>query len=139
MGGRLRGGSLAMMPSAKFPDLVGASVLITGGGSGIGAALTEGFARQGAKVALIDIAEAPSTALVERIGKETGTRPLFLRVDLRDVEALRAAIADAAAAHGDITVLVNNAALDERHAAEDVTVEFWDDNQAINLRPHFFT
>ena len=128
-----------MMPSAKFPDLAGASVLITGGGSGIGAALTEGFVRQGAKVAFIDVAEGPSKTLADRLEKETGARPLFLKADLRDIEALRAAIAEAASAHGDITVLVNNAAFDERHQVADVTVDFWDDNQAINLRPHFFT
>lgn len=128
-----------MMPSARFPDLDGASVLITGGGSGIGAALTEGFTLQGCKVAFIDIAEASSIALCDRIEKAAGKRPLFLKADLRDVEALRAAAAEAAAAHGPVTVLVNNAALDTRHAAEEVTVEFWDDNQSINLRPHFFT
>ena len=128
-----------MMPSARFPDLKGASVLITGGGSGIGAALTEGFVRQGARVAFLDIAAAPSKALAYRLEKDTGSRPLYLEVDLRDVEALRRAVGEAASAHGDITVLVNNAALDTRHAAEDVTVEYWDDNQAINLRPHFFT
>jgi galactose dehydrogenase len=128
-----------MMPSARFPDLQGASVLITGGGSGIGAALTEGFARQGCKVAFIDIAEAPSSALCAHLEKTLGARPLFLNADLRDVEALRAAAAAAAEAHGPVTVLINNAALDSRHAAEDVTVEFWDDNQSINLRPHFFT
>jgi NAD(P)-dependent dehydrogenase (short-subunit alcohol dehydrogenase family) len=101
--------------------------------------LTEGFARQGSKVAFIDIAEAPSTALADRLEKELGARPLFIEADLRDIGALRAAAAKAAAAHGDVTVLVNNAALDDRHAAEDVTEEFWDSNQAINLRPHFFT
>jgi galactose dehydrogenase len=129
----------AMMPSARFPDLAGASVLITGGGSGIGAALTEGFVRQGARVAFLDIADAASTALADRIEKETGSRPLYLRADLREVEQLRRAIGEAAKAHGDVTVLVNNAALDDRHAAEDVSVEYWDNNQAINLRPHFFT
>lgn len=128
-----------MRTSAIFPDLKGASVLITGGGSGIGAALTEGFVRQGAKVAFVDVAEEPSNTLVGRIGKETGVRPLFLKADLRDIEALRAAIGQAATAHGDITVLVNNAAWDDRHAAEDVTVEYWDNNQSINLRPHFFS
>lgn len=128
-----------MMPSARFADLDGASVLITGGGSGIGAALTEGFLRQGAKVAFVDIAEQSSTALADRLDKELGRRPLYLKSDLRDVEALRAAVSKAAEAHGDVTVLINNAALDDRHAVEDVTVEYWDNNLAINLRPHFFT
>ncbi|BCH13750.1 SDR family NAD(P)-dependent oxidoreductase [Mesorhizobium sp. L-2-11] len=128
-----------MMPSARFADLEGASVLITGGGSGIGAALTDGFARQGAKVAFIDIADGPSLALADRIETDLGRRPLYLKTDIRDIEALRASVAKAAEAHGDVTVLVNNAALDDRHAVEDVTVEFWDNNQAVNLRPHFFS
>jgi galactose dehydrogenase len=127
-----------MMPSAQFPDLKGASVLITGGGSGIGAALTEGFVRQGCKVAFIDIADAPSRELVNRLEKSTGSRPLFIRADLRDIEALRAAAAKASHVHGPVTVLINNAAFDERHEITDVTVEYWDDNQAINLRPQFF-
>jgi NAD(P)-dependent dehydrogenase (short-subunit alcohol dehydrogenase family) len=128
-----------MMPSARFADLDGASVLITGGGSGIGAALTEGFMRQGARVAFIDIADKPSTALADRLERELGRRPLYLKTDLRDIEALRAAAAQAADAHGDVTALVNNAALDDRHEVKDVTVAFWDNNLAINLRPHFFT
>ena len=72
-----------MMPSARFPDLEDASVLITGGGSGIGAALTEGFALQGAKVAFIDIAEAPSHALVDRVAKAAAHAPLYLKADLQ--------------------------------------------------------
>ncbi len=127
-----------MMPSARFPDLDGASVLITGGGSGIGAALTTGFARQGAKVAFIDIAEEESQTLVERLA-DAPHRPLFLKADLRDINALRDAVAAAAAAHGPVTVLINNAAYDQRHDIAEVTPEYWDDNQAINLRPHFFT
>jgi NAD(P)-dependent dehydrogenase (short-subunit alcohol dehydrogenase family) len=125
--------------AARFPDLEGASVLITGGGSGIGAALTEGFVRQCANVAFIDIAAAPSEVLCTRLERETGRRPLFIRADLRDIQALRRAVAEAASAHGPITVLINNAALDDRHEIADVTEKFWDDNQAINLRPHFFT
>jgi NAD(P)-dependent dehydrogenase (short-subunit alcohol dehydrogenase family) len=128
-----------MMPSARFPDLAGASVLITGGGSGIGAALTEGFALQGCRVAFIDIAEEASEALCTELEGKAGARPLFLKCDLRDVEALRAAVASAAAVHGPVTVLVNNAAYDQRHAIEDVSVDYWDENQSINLRPHFFT
>ncbi|MEP1722205.1 MAG: SDR family oxidoreductase [Nitratireductor sp.] len=126
------------MTDAIFPDLRDTAVVITGGGTGIGACLTEGFARQGARVAFLDIAEAESRALCERLEKDTGNRPLFLSADLRDVAALRAAVAQAAGAHGPAGVLVNNAARDDRHAVEDVTPEFWDANQAVNLRPHFF-
>ncbi|WP_309086314.1 SDR family oxidoreductase [Chelativorans sp.] len=128
-----------MMPTEKFPDLENASVLITGGGSGIGAALTEGFLRQGARVAFIDIAEDQSRALCEEMRRKLDRAPLFLRADLRDISALREAVSKAAEAHGPITVLVNNAAWDDRHAIEDVTPDYWDRNQAINLRPLFFT
>ena len=128
-----------MMPSVRHSDLKDSSVLITGGGSGIGASLVEGFLRQGSKVAFIDIDEAASTALAKRLEGETGTRPLFLPADLRDIPALREAVEQAARAHGPVTVLVNNAARDDRHSVEDVTPEFWDNNHAINLRPDFFT
>jgi len=122
-----------------YPDLQDASVLVTGGGSGIGAALTEGFAAQGAKVAFIDIAKEESEALVERLAPDAAHRPLFLQADLRDIEALRKAVDRAAAAHGPVTVLVNNAALDDRHEIADVDEAYWESNLAINLRPHFFT
>ncbi len=128
-----------MDKTVRYPELEGASVLVTGGGSGIGAALTTGFAGQGAKVAFIDIAEEPSRALCDELEQKTGSRPLWLNADLRDIEALRAAIAKAAGAHGPITTLVNNAAWDDRHGIEDMTVEYWDNNQAINLRSSFFT
>jgi len=128
-----------MLPAARYPDLEGASVLVTGGGTGIGAALTEGFARQGCRVAFIDIAAAPSRELVERVAAAAATRPLHLDADLRDVPALRRAAALASEAHGPVTVLVNNAAVDTRHEFEQVDAGYWDDNQAINLRPHFFT
>lgn len=126
------------MPTAQFSDLNGASVLITGGGSGIGAALTAGFARQGSNVAFIDIAEAASMALCDDIEKETGRRPLYLNADLTDIDALKGAVAKAEAANGPIRVLINNAAFDQRHAIEDVTSDFWDKNQSINLKPAFF-
>ena len=128
-----------MAYSAVFPDLKRKPVLITGGGSGIGAALTEGFALQGSQVAFIDIADAPSEALCDRVESATGARPLYLKADLKDIDALRGAVAKAEAAHGAALVLINNAARDDRHALADVTPEYWDANQAINLKPHFFT
>lgn len=128
-----------MTPSARFPDLEGQSVLITGGGSGIGAALTEAFVDQGARVAFIDIADKASNELCDHVERATGTRPLYLHADLRDISQLRGAIDRAVKAHGPVTVLVNNAANDARHEVADVTSEGWDDNQAINIKPHFFT
>lgn len=122
---------------ATFHDLAGQSVFLTGGGSGIGAALTEGFLAQGAKVAFVQRSDA--SAFAAELGKRSGTAPLFLPCDVTDVEALRAAMARAAEAHGPITVLVNNAADDARHPIEGYTVEEWDRAQAVNLRPHFFT
>ncbi|MEM9970031.1 MAG: SDR family NAD(P)-dependent oxidoreductase, partial [Pseudomonadota bacterium] len=95
------------MTDAVFPDLKGASVVVTGGGSGIGAALTEGFLRQGAKVAFLDIADGSDFAA--QLEKETGATPLFLPCDVTDVAALRAAINQTAEAHGPVKVLVNNA------------------------------
>ena len=126
------------MPSARYSDLENASVLVTGGGSGIGAELTAGFVRQGSKVAFIDIAENSSIALCDALEKETGKRPLYFNVDLTDTAALRDAAAKAASANGPVTVLVNNAAFDQRHAIADATPEYWDRNQAINLKQAFF-
>lgn len=126
-----------MTQYATFHDLQGASVFITGGGSGIGAALTEGFVEQGANVAFVQRSDA--TAFCDDLAAKYGRRPLFMACDITDVAALQNAMAEAAAAHGPITVLVNNAANDTRHKVADVTVEDWDRGQAINLRPHFFT
>ncbi|KQV43737.1 MULTISPECIES: SDR family oxidoreductase [unclassified Rhizobium] len=125
-------------PAAAFHDLQGRGVLISGGGSGIGAALVEAFARQGARVAFIDIAEAESRALAERLANDCAFAPVFLRADLRDARSLAGIVDQAAAAIGDIRVLVNNAARDDRQRIEDVTPESWDENLSINLRPVFF-
>lgn len=122
---------------ATFHDLAGQSVFITGGGSGIGAALTEGFLAQGARVAFVQRSDASGLAV--ELGERHGAAPLFLRCDVTDVEGLRAAMTRAAEAHGPVTVLVNNAADDARHPVESYTVEEWDRAQAVNLRPHFFT
>ncbi|MCE0506718.1 MULTISPECIES: SDR family NAD(P)-dependent oxidoreductase [unclassified Roseivivax] len=125
-----------MSDTATYPDLKDASVFITGGGSGIGAALTEGFLRQGAKVAFVGRSDA--SEFVEEVTASTGNRPLFIQCDITDVAALKAAIETAAKAHGPITRLVNNAANDQRHSALEVTEEFWDWSQDINLKAYFF-
>ncbi|MEK0085915.1 SDR family NAD(P)-dependent oxidoreductase [Benzoatithermus flavus] len=123
---------------AIYPSLKGRSVFVTGGGSGIGAQIVRRFCEQGSKVAFVDIDRSASEALVHAVAGEGMTAPLFIPCDLRDIERLRAAIREAADANGPITVLVNNAARDDRHAAETVTPEYWDERFAVNLRHQFF-
>ncbi len=121
---------------ATFHDLTNASVFITGGGNGIGAALTEGFLEQGARVAFVGRSDA--TGFVDEMATKHGNRPLFMPCDITDIPALHAAMDRAAAAHGPITVLVNNAANDTRFKADDVTEAIWDESQAVNLKAYFF-
>lgn len=124
--------------SAIYPSLKDRVVFITGGASGIGAEEVAQFARQGAKVAFVDIADDAAAALVDALGSAGHAAPFYQHCDLRDIAALRAAIAEAGRRLGPITVLVNNAANDQRHRFEDVTVEDRDERQAVNLRHQFF-
>ncbi|MFK7834974.1 MAG: SDR family NAD(P)-dependent oxidoreductase [Sulfitobacter sp.] len=125
-----------MTQTATFHDLRGKSVYITGGGSGIGAALTEGFLAQGAKVAFIGRSDA--SAFVDEMGQKHGTAPLFIQGDITDTAGLQDSIAQATAAHGAPDVLVSNAANDKRHSTAELTPQAWDDLQAINLKAYFF-
>lgn len=124
------------MTLPRFPDLENASVFVTGGGSGIGAALTEGFLRQGARVAFVQRSDASGFA--EEIAQATGNRPLFIPCDITDIPALKGAIAQAGEAHGPVRVLVNNAANDQRHATDEVDEAYFDWAIAINLKAYFF-
>lgn len=127
-----------MIPmSARFEDLDGRSIFITGGGSGIGAALTEGFLAQGAKVAFVQRSDAGE--FCDRLEAEYGRRPHFIACDVTDVDALQAAVEASAAVNGPIEVLVNNAANDQRHTLESTSAAEWDQALNVNLRPHFFT
>lgn len=123
---------------ATYPSLRARPVFVTGGATGIGAALVTQFALQGSRVAFADLDREAGEALVDRLTGSTGTAPWFLPCDVGDVEALTSALAAAAEACGPLEVLVNNAANDQRHDVEDVTVQFWDEKMAVNLRAHFF-
>ena len=117
---------------AVYPSLRNKRVLITGGGSGIGAGIVEGFARQAADVTFIDIRESDS----EELAKNTGAR--YREVDLVDTAATRRCIEALVDETGPIDVLVNNAANDDRHKVEDVTEDYWNDRLNVNLKHQFF-
>jgi len=126
------------MTYATYPSLRDRVVLVTGGASGIGASIVEHFCAQGSRVAFLDIDAGAAERLGETIGATGRERPLFLPCDLRDIAALRGAVAEVRRRLGPIRILINNAAHDERHAVDTVTPEYWDDRLAINLRHQFF-
>jgi D-xylose 1-dehydrogenase len=123
---------------ATFPSLQDRSIFITGGGSGIGASLVEHFCEQGAKVCFADISDGPAMALVARLKEKGKTVPHYINCDLRDIESLRRAVAEACDRQGPVSVLINNAGNDDRHRTEDVSVAYWDDRMQVNLRHQFF-
>jgi NAD(P)-dependent dehydrogenase (short-subunit alcohol dehydrogenase family) len=128
----------AQNPLAVYPSLRGQRVFITGGGTGIGAAIVTAFAEQGAQVAFVDVAEKESEELVAHLAT-LGLPPVWWRpCDVRDVGALQQWIGQAEAELGEFSTLVNNVARDDRHTLESVTPAYWDERMAVNQRPAFF-
>ena len=119
---------------AIYPSLRGKRVLITGGGSGIGAGMVEAFVRQGSDVTFFDIADEDSQALVARLGGALR----YERVDLTDIKAAQATIARHIEERGSFDILVNNAASDDRHTVDAVTEAYWDERLSVNLKHLFF-
>lgn len=122
---------------ASYPSLARKRVVITGGGTGIGSAIVEAFAAQGAEVVFLDIADAPSRALAARLA-DTACAPRFMHCNLMDLDELAATFAAIERDVGTIDVLINNAANDDRHQIADVTPAYWDERMAVNLRHQFF-
>jgi NAD(P)-dependent dehydrogenase (short-subunit alcohol dehydrogenase family) len=123
---------------ATYPSLRGRSVFVTGGATGIGASIVEHFARQGSRVAFLDVQDEEGRGLVERLRPAVETAPVYFYCDLARVLELKAVVSEAVTALGGVDVLVNNAANDQRHRIEDVTEEYFDQSIAVNLRPQFF-
>jgi NAD(P)-dependent dehydrogenase (short-subunit alcohol dehydrogenase family) len=123
-----------MMTGAIYPSLKGRTVFITGGASGIGAAFVEAFHGQGCKVGFVDIAKEAGEKLAGRLASDVW----FAHCDVTDTPELQAAVKNAANALGPITILINNAAHDQRHTFEEMTPDYWDDRIAVNLKHQFF-
>jgi NAD(P)-dependent dehydrogenase (short-subunit alcohol dehydrogenase family) len=122
------------MTNAVYPSLAGRTVVVTGGGSGIGEVIVAEFVRQKSRVFFLDVAVAQSQALAAKVGG--GAK--FIACDVTDTAALRKALADVEAAAGPVSVLVNNAANDDRHDFEKVTPEYWQQRIDVNLKHLFF-
>lgn len=120
---------------AVYPSLRGRTALVTGGATGIGAAIVRRLASNGASVAVLDLQQDAGEALATELGSAVRS----LRCDVTDVAAVRTAVAAVESALGPVRALVNNAADDQRYSIEDVTPEQWDASQAINLRQQVFT
>jgi D-xylose 1-dehydrogenase len=127
-----------MSSFASYPSLRDRIVFVSGGGSGIGASIVEHFAAEGAKVGFVDVDEAASKALGAKIAAAGHPAPIFAKCDVRDIASYQAVIAEMAGRLGPFTVLINNAARDDRHSLEEVTPAYWDERIAVNLRHQFF-
>ncbi|MGA1493340.1 MAG: SDR family NAD(P)-dependent oxidoreductase [bacterium] len=125
------------MSFARYPSLADRVAFVTGGGSGIGAAIVQALAEQGARVAFVDILEDASRSLIQQLS-DVDHQPLFIQCDLNDIGALRQAIQRVYQELGPIGILVNNAANDERHEVDKVTPDYWDSAMDVNLRHQFF-
>lgn len=121
-----------------YPSLKGRTVFISGGASGIGSTIVADYCAQGAKVAFVDVKEEEANALVDAIAANGWAKPVFYPLDLKDVGRLQAVIAEVGQTLGPITILINNAAHDQRHNWKDVTPEYWEDRLAVNMRHVFF-
>ncbi len=117
---------------AVYPSLRDKRVLITGGGSGIGAGIVEAFAKQGARVTFLDILNGESEALASSTGAS------FERIDLTDTPATAQVIQRLIDQGGAFDILINNAASDDRHGIDDVTEAYWNDRLNVNLKHQFF-
>ena len=124
-----------LMEQLLYPSLAGRHVLITGGATGIGAAIVAAFAQQGAQVTFFDIANTEGQALAFVL-QESALPPRFVHCDLTDLDALHAALNSIGA--DSIDILINNAANDDRHAIAEVSPAYWDERMAVNLRHQFF-
>ena len=123
---------------SSYPSLRDQAVFVTGGATGIGAAIVGAFIEQGARVAFIDVAEEASRMLAQQLADAGHAAPWWRVCDVRDIAALQTAVIDANAEIGDFAVLVNNVASDDRHTLESVTPAYYDERMAINERPAFF-
>lgn len=125
-------------PSAVYSSLPGKVVLVTGGASGIGAAIVEAFVGQGSHALFLDIEDESARSLVHKQRRPGCLPPEYFHCDLTNIAELQSVMADVFCAFPTVDVLVNNAGNDKRHKIEEVTSDFWDWCMQTNLKHQFF-
>lgn len=115
-------------------DLYGSVAAVTGGASGIGAAVSRAFARAGAKVAILDRDAALAGALAEEIGPQA----MMVNVDVSDPQAVEAALEQVVGRLGRLDSLVSSAGVRSAHTIAGMSYEEWQRVIDINLSPSFY-
>jgi NAD(P)-dependent dehydrogenase (short-subunit alcohol dehydrogenase family) len=116
--------------------LQGKVVLVTGAGSGLGAATAQAFAAAGCEVVCVDINQAALEQVCQAL-REQGTACLALPCDIKNATAVSEVTQSAGAWAGHLDILVNCAAIDYTYSVEEMSVEQWDQELAVNLRGPF--
>jgi D-xylose 1-dehydrogenase len=123
----------------KYSSLENKVVFITGGATGIGAALVEAFVAQKSRVAFVDIDQSAAMILCDDLQAKGFNRPTFLVCDVSNTEELKSVISQVSQQLGNVNILINNAANDQRYATAKISQQEWLDSLSINLHPSFFT
>ncbi len=129
---------LQQVEGTVYPSLRDKRVIVTGGGSGIGAALVEAFTAQGARVGFVDIDDTASQGVASRLSLNARHTPAYRHCDVTDLDTLASTLAAFEELFGGVDILVNNAGNDDRHTIDDVTSDYWNERINVNLRHQFF-
>ncbi len=125
----------AVMQQTHYSSLANKNVLITGGATGIGADLVTAFSYNECQVFFLDIQDEPGRSLSSSLGERTH----YIHCDLTCVESIKKSVTGLIDKHGPISVLVNNAANDDRCTIDKITPDYWDWSHSINAKSQVFT
>jgi 3-oxoacyl-[acyl-carrier protein] reductase len=117
-------------------NLNGKTAIVTGGGQGIGRAIAQALAGEGARVAVCDIRAATAEAAAAEL-RDRGSQAIGIPADVSDASQVEAMVAQVRAALGPINILVNNAGIQLRAPLAELAIADWDRTLAVNLRGPF--